>query len=105
MKKANPIDRAMLARIQSHRIDCLFTPADFIDLETQHAADKELSRMTASGCIGRVGRGLYNMPNQHPIVGTVVPSIEQVAKALYLMPVGSSSSQVYGQKNGTFVGG
>jgi len=70
----------------------------------RHAADNALSRMTASGCIRRVGRGLYDT-NQNPIVGTVVPCIEQVAKALYLMPIRRPSSQVYGQKNGICIGG
>lgn len=91
-----------MARIQSHGNDWVFTPADFIDLGTRHAVDKALSRMTATGCIRRVGRGLYDVPKQHPIVGTVVPSIDQVAKAvagksgIRLQPTGAYAANLLG---------
>ncbi len=81
MKVANPIDRAMLPRIQARGEGWVFSPGDFIDLGTRHAVDKALSRMAAGGSIRRVARGLYDVPRQHPVVGTVAPSIDQVAKA------------------------
>jgi len=102
MKVANPIDRAMLARIQARGDGWVFSPADFIDLGTRHAVDKALSRMAATGTIRRVARGLYDLPKQHPIVGTTTPHIDQVAKAAAgkggtrLQPTGAYAANLLG---------
>lgn len=102
MKVANPIDRAMLARIQARGDGWVFSPADFIDLGTRHAVDKALSRMAAAGSIRRVARGLYDVPKQHPIVGTTTPHIDQVAKAVAgkggtrLQPTGAYAANLLG---------
>lgn len=102
MNVANPIEQAMLARIQSREDGWVFSPADFIDLGTRHAVDKALSRMSAAGSIRRVARGLYDVPKQHPIVGTTAPSIDQVAKAvagkggIRLQPTGAYAANLLG---------
>jgi hypothetical protein len=102
MKVANPIDRAMLARIQARGDGWVFSPGDFIDLGKRPAVDKALSRMAAGGSIRRVGRGLYDVPRQHPIVGTTAPSIDQVAKAVAgkdgtrLQPTGAYAANLLG---------
>ena len=102
MKVANPIDRAMLARIQAREDRWVFSPSDFIDLGTREAVDKALSRMAAAGSIRRVGRGLYDIPGQHPIVGTTGPGIDQVAKAVAgksgtrLQPTGAYAANLLG---------
>lgn len=102
MKVANPIDRAMLFRIQERDSGWVFSPADFIDLGTRHAVDKALSRMAASGSIRRVARGLYDVPKQHPILGATAPSIEQLSKALAgkggtrLQPTGAYAANLLG---------
>src|SRR5439155_15380045 len=67
MKMANPIDRAMLARIKSRGESWVFSPTDFLDLGSRDAVDKALSRMAATGKIRRVARGLYDVPRHHPI--------------------------------------
>lgn len=102
MKVANPIDRSMLARIKKRGVDWVFSPADFIDLGTRHAVDKALSRMAADGSIRRVARGLYDVPKQHPIVGTTAPSIDEVAKAvagkggIRVQPTGAYAANLLG---------
>jgi len=102
MKVANPIDRTMLARIQARGDGWVFSPSDFIDLGKRDAVDKALSRMTGAGSIRRVARGLYDVPKQHPIVGTTVPSIDQVAKAIAgkggarLQPTGAYAANLLG---------
>jgi hypothetical protein len=72
----------MLARIQRSEDGWVFSPTDFIDLGRRYAVDKALSRMAAAGSIRRVARGLYDVPKQHPIVGTTTPHIDEVAKAV-----------------------
>jgi len=102
MKVANPIDRKILARVKQRGTDWVFSPADFIDLGTRQAVDKALSRMTADGAIRRVARGLYDVPRQHPIVGTTAPSIDEVAKAVAgkggtrLQPTGAYAANLLG---------
>jgi hypothetical protein len=102
MKVANPVDRTMLARIKARGMGWVFSPGDFIDLGTRHAVDKALSRMAADGSIRRVARGLYDVPEQHPIVGTTAPSIDQVAKAVAdksgtrLQPTGAYAANLLG---------
>ncbi len=102
MKVAHPIDREMLVRIKAHGEGWVFSPSDFIDLGTRHAVDKALSRMAAAGSIRRVARGLYDVAKQHPIVGTVAPSIDQVAKAVAgkggtrLQPTGAYAANLLG---------
>ena len=102
MKVANPIDRAMLARIKARGNGWVFSPADFIDLGTRHAVDKALSRMTAGGTIRRGARGVYDVPRQHPIVGTTAPNIDQFARAMAgkggtrLQPTGAYAANLLG---------
>ena len=102
MKVANPIERTILARIKSREVDWVFSPTDFIDLGRRDAVDKALSRMATSGAIRRVARGLYDVSRQHPIVGTVSPSVERVAQALAgkastrLQPTGAYAANLLG---------
>ena len=102
MKVANPIDRAMLARIQARGDGWVFSPGDFIDLGKRPAVDKALSRMAAGGSIRRVVRGVYDVPREHPILGITAPSIDQVAKAVAgkggtrLQPTGAYAANLLG---------
>ncbi len=102
MKVANPIDRGMLARIKARGEGWVFSPTDFLDLGSRHAVDKALSRMAAASQIRRVARGLYDVPRQHPIVGTTAPSVDKVAKALAgkagsrLQPTGAYAANLLG---------
>ncbi len=102
MNVVNPIDREMLARIRRRKDAWIFSPSDFVDLGSRSAVDKALSRMTAAGLIRRVGHGLYDVPQQHPIVGTTAPSIEMFAKAMAgkvatrLQPTGAYAANLLG---------
>jgi Family of unknown function (DUF6088) len=102
MNVANPIEREMLARIRRRQSAWIFSPSDFVDLGSRSAVDKALSRMTSAGLIRRVGRGLYDVPQQHPIVGTPAPSIENFAKAMAgkvatrLQPTGAYAANLLG---------
>jgi len=102
MKIAHPIHKEMLARIRARGHGWVFSAADFVDFGSRHAVDKALSRMAADGSIRRVARGLYDVPRQHPIVGTTAPNIDQVAKAVAgkggtrLQPTGAYAANLLG---------
>ncbi len=90
MKVANPVDQAMLARIKQRGFGWVFSATDFLDLGSRAAVDKALSRMAAASSIRRLSRGLYDLPQHHPLVGLTNPDIEAVAKAL----VGKSGTRI-----------
>lgn len=81
-KHADSIDAAILDRIRSGDRDRVWTPADFMDLGNRTAVDKALSRNCRSGHLQRVGRGLYHVPRQHPILGTLGPSYDGVQELI-----------------------
>lgn len=49
-------------RIDSKRLSSVWTPADFLDLGSREAVDKALQRLTHSGELRRIDRGLYDKP-------------------------------------------
>lgn len=92
----------MLARIRRREDGWVFSAADFVDLGSRAAVDKALSRMTTGGLIRRVGRGLYDVPQQHPVVGTTPPRIDLFAQAMAgktasrLQPSGAYAANLLG---------
>lgn len=102
MKVTQPIDRSMRARIRARGDGWVFSASDFADLGTRQAVDKALSRMATAGVVRRVARGLYDVPRQHPIVGTVGPSVDRLAQALAgkggtkLQPTGAYAANLLG---------
>src|ERR1700676_2187594 len=77
-------------------------PPTSLPLARGPAVDKALSRMAAAGVIRRVSRGLYDVPRQHPIVGTTAPSVDKTARALAgkagarLQPTGAYAANLLG---------
>jgi len=77
------VQDAILDRIRSAERGNAFTPKDFRDLGTRDAIDKALSRLTRSGDIHRLGRGLYYFPRRNPRLGIpVAPDIDEIAEAI-----------------------
>jgi len=81
-KHAGSIDAQVLQRIQSQGPGWVFRPADFADLGSRTAVASALARSKAAGTIRLLGRGLYDTPVVHPVLGMLWPAIESVAKAL-----------------------
>ena len=81
-KHADSIDAKVMQRIQSQGLGWVFTPADFADLGSRTAVATALTRSKAAGTIRLLGRGLYDAPVVHPVLGLLWPAIDSVAKAL-----------------------
>lgn len=81
-KHSESVDTQVLQRIQSHGTGWVFTPTDFADLGTRTAVATALKRHKAAGSIRLLGRGLYDVPRVHAVLGTLWPSIESVSQAL-----------------------
>ena len=99
---SNPVDQAMLARIKKRGQGWIFSAPDFLDLGSRPAVDKALSRMAKANTIRRVARGLYDIPQHHPILGILSPNADNVAKALAgksgtrLQPTGACAANLLG---------
>jgi Family of unknown function (DUF6088) len=71
-----------LARAGRKQPAKVFTPSDFLDLGTPHAVGMVLSRMVRAGTLRRLARGLYDVPRTHPLLGNLLPSTDEVVKAI-----------------------
>ena len=76
------IDSSILGRIYGRHRGWVFTPMQFLDLGSRMAVDQTLGRLTKSGTIRRLTRGLYDYPAKHPDFGDLPPNYDRVAQAL-----------------------
>ncbi len=60
----------------------MFVPADFVKIGSREAVDVALHRLSRQGTIRRLARGVYDFPKEHPVLGPLAPSAEEIAKAL-----------------------
>ena len=76
------IDSKILASIRNRGRGWVFVPADFLDIASREAIDVALHRLTRQGAIRRLARGVYDFPQEHPVLGLLEPSAEVIARAL-----------------------
>ena len=72
----------IVSRIYGRHRGWVFTPMYFLDLGSRMAVDQTLGRLTKSGTIRRLTRGLYDYPAKHPDFGILPPNYDRVAQAL-----------------------
>jgi hypothetical protein len=60
----------------------VFTPRHFLGLAGPAAITLALRRQRETGTIRQLGRGLYDYPKLHPVLGQVSPTPEALAKAM-----------------------
>jgi Family of unknown function (DUF6088) len=58
------------------------TPFDFLDLGSPHSVGMALMRLVRGGALRRLARGLYDVPRQHPLLGELQPTADEIAQAL-----------------------
>lgn len=101
-KHLNSIDNRILSRITKKGRGCVFTPTDFLDLGSRNAVDHALSRSARAGTIRKLTRGLYDYPRNHPSLGILPPSTDDIAKAIQgrdatrLQPSGAQAANMLG---------
>ena len=77
-------------------------PVDFLEFGSREAIDVALHRLAKQGVIRRLARGLYDLPKEHPVLGTLMPSAEAVAQAVAgrdrtrLQPAGANAANMLG---------
>ena len=96
------IEGRIVARIRGRARGTCFTPRAFLDLGSPEAVRVALHRLQKRGTIRRLTRGLYDFPKQHPIIGLLSPSPDEIAKALSerdasrLQPSGAYAANLLG---------
>jgi hypothetical protein len=81
-ERPDGVDASIRAHIAQAGRGKVFTPSDFAHLGSRAAVDKVLSRMVARGELRRIGRGLYDRSQSHPLLGELLPSADEIAHAL-----------------------
>ena len=76
------IDNKVVSRIYGKKTSWVFTPITFLDLGSRMAVDQALGRLTKTGTIRRLSRGLYDYPAKHPDFGDLPPNYDRIAQAL-----------------------
>jgi hypothetical protein len=96
------IEKSIISRIRGKGRGACFTPKAFLDHGSPEAVRIALHRLERRGILRRLARGLYDYPKQHPTIGFLSPSPDEVAKALSergasrLQPSGSYASNLLG---------
>jgi hypothetical protein len=80
MKKS--VSHIIEQKINRFKPGQVFLPSDFKELGTSTSIRKTLSRLVESGQVERMGQGIYVIPKNDKVFGKVLPSMEQLAKAL-----------------------
>ena len=60
----------------------IFASSDFLDIGSPASVDQALSRLSRQGMIRRLTRGLYDYPRESPHFGLLLPSPDDLAKAI-----------------------
>jgi Family of unknown function (DUF6088) len=81
-KSTQAIDSQIVAAVYGRGKGFVFVPSDFLDLGSREAVDVALHRLVRNGTIRRLARGVYDYPKEHPVLGPLAPSPEDVARAL-----------------------
>lgn len=98
----NAVVNTITKRIRAKQRGWVFTPKDFLDVGTRAAVDQVLSRLVKKGVIRRLDRGMYDYPKQHPTLGTLSPSADNLAQALSaksgdtVFPSGAMAANILG---------
>ena len=76
------VEKWIVARIYGKGRGWVFTPNHFLVLGSRSAVGNALSRLTTAETIRRLAFGLYDYPATDPVLGTVAPSADAIARAL-----------------------
>ncbi len=101
-RSISSIDSKVLARIRKKPPRSVILPSEFRDLGSYDAVIQALHRHARRGTIRRLGRGVYDLPEQHDLIGSIGATHEEVARAiagrdaLQLHPTGAYAANALG---------
>lgn len=101
-KKLSGIDYQIFKEISSLGHGSVFVPTDFLSFGSRQAVDIVLHRLVQKGTIRRLARGIYDFPEEHPVIGKLQPSLEKIAETLVgrdcarIQPAGAYAANMLG---------
>lgn len=101
-KHHGSIDSLVLRRIRKMKAGSIFTPKDLAEVGPRTAVASALSRHLRAGAVRQPARGLYQVPETHPLLGELQASPDQIAAALAgkhrlkLQPSGAYAANLLG---------
>lgn len=78
----NSTDEHIVRRIKNYKSQRLFFVDDFIDIANYKAVSKALERLVENQVLIRVATGIYARYKEDPVLGVMLPTTEQIAKAI-----------------------
>ncbi len=76
------IEIQALTKMKKAKGGALFFVEDFLRFGNAKAIAKALERLVQKGDITRVARGMYARPEVDPVIGSVMPGLESIARAV-----------------------
>lgn len=76
------IEKKVVSRVFGKKRGWVFTPSAFGDLGSDMSVRQALKSLSDRQLIRRLARGLYDYPKQHPKLGQLTPTPEDIAQAL-----------------------
>ena len=96
------LENKIITKIKKAGRGSLFFVNDFIAFGNSKAVNKVLERLVAKNEIKRVARGIYTRPKTSSLIGEVMPTAENIAKAIAkrdkarIVPTGSFALNAIG---------
>jgi uncharacterized protein (UPF0261 family) len=76
------IEELIIKKMKKAKRGSLFFAEDFLRFGSSKSAAKALERLVDKEKILRVARGIYTRPETDPVLGIIMPSAEEIAKAI-----------------------
>jgi len=77
-----PTEKLIKNSISNHKRGKIFFPKNFSKFGTSEAIRQALKRLEDKGFLIRLAQGIYLYPKEHKLLGTLYPSLEEIAKAI-----------------------
>jgi len=96
------IDKQIFDKIKYSKMRTIYFPDDFSQFGSPGAIRLTLHRLVEKGEIERVSQGIYTRPKQSKILGKLMPTAEEIAKAIArrdrarIIPTGSYALNALG---------
>lgn len=95
--------KQVIARIRARGRGLVFTPKLFTAVsDDARAVASVLSRLAKKGSIRQLAHGLYDLPRKHPKLGALMPSVDEVVRAVQesdantVQPTGANAANLLG---------
>jgi predicted transcriptional regulator of viral defense system len=82
MKNPQTVERSIIRRFQKSPRGSVFAAKQLLDIGDRSAVSVALHRLVQAGKIRRIRRGLYDLPQKHPITRLTAPNILGTVRAL-----------------------